>query len=127
MEDSKGSESKSGSNIPGKGSESKSGSNIPGKGSANASGELITWYLARLRNNARQSTLDRRLTPLTLVETDRTLIQEIVMRSHGGYEQRCAESQKFIRQMNKGIHSSQTILLTIGILGSAFLLILVFF
>jgi hypothetical protein len=94
---------------------------------ARANGELITWYLARLRNNSRQSSLDRKLTPLTLVETDRTLIQEIVMRSHGGFEQRCQENLVELEKLNKGVHSSTNILLGIGILGSLYLITLAFF
>ncbi|MBX9719980.1 MAG: hypothetical protein K2X81_01190 [Candidatus Obscuribacterales bacterium] len=95
--------------------------------STRANGELITWYLARLRNTARQSSLDRKLTPLTLVETDRTLIQEIVMRSHGGFEQRCQENLMELEKLNKGVHSSPKILLAMGILGSLYLMTLAFF
>src|SRR5882757_9124722 len=101
--------------------------NASAKRSTRANGELITWYLARLRNNSRQSTLDRKLTPLTLVETDRTLIQEIVMASHGGYEQKCKETLTALRKINKGIHNSQAILVAVGVLGCLFLFSLVFF
>jgi hypothetical protein len=86
------------------------------------SGELITWYLARLRNNARQTSLDRKLTPLSLVETDKTLIQEIVMNSHVGHEQRSADILKNLRQDNRFIRQAQTVLLVLAVVGTFFLL-----
>jgi hypothetical protein len=89
---------------------------------AKSSGELITWYLARLRNNARQSSLERKLTPLTLVETDKTLIQELVMHAHAGYEQRSADILTALRQRNKGVRSAQIVLVVLAVLGTLFLL-----
>lgn len=96
------------------------------KGS-NSRGELITWYLARLRNNARQSTLDRKLTPLTLVETDKTLIQELVMSSHMGQEQRSADALARLKVQNKGIRDSQNILIGLSLLASLALFALLLF
>lgn len=78
------------------------------------SGELITWYLARLRNNARQNSLERKLTPLTLVETDKTLIQEIVMQSHAGYDQKAAVALKDLQRKNNSIRTSQYVLMSIA-------------
>ena len=87
-----------------------------------SSGELITWYLARLRSNARQNSLERKLTPLTLVETDKNLIQEIVMQAHVGNEQRSADILKSLQEQNKGIRVAQNVLLILTALGTFFLL-----
>ena len=95
--------------------------------SSSSRGDLITWYLARLRNNARQSSLERKLTPLTLVQTDRNLIQEIVASSHVGHEQKSAGVLKTLRLQNQGIRVSQNILLLLTGLGAIVLLALVLF
>ncbi len=92
-----------------------------------SNGELITWYLATLRNNARKSNTARKLTPLTLVETDRNLIQEIVMRSQGGYEQRSSEILKMLQDSNKLSRVAPIILSIIGAIGTLFMLALIFF
>lgn len=87
-------------------------------------GELITWYLARLRNNARQNSLDRKLTPMTLVETDKTLIQEIVASSHMGIEQKSNKILKELRLQNKNIRLSQSLLILLSALGTLIILFL---
>jgi hypothetical protein len=94
---------------------------------AKGRGELVTWYLARLRSNSRLNSLERRLTPMTLVETDRSLIQEFVMRSQGSFEQRCNELLQSIQQNQKGIKVGQAILLTVSILGSIAMVALICF
>lgn len=89
-------------------------------------GDLITWYLARLRNNARQSSLERKLTPLTLVQTDKHLIQEIVMQSHVSYEKKCSEVLQQLQTQNQNIRTTQTVLLVLTVLGALALLVLLF-
>lgn len=79
--------------------------------------ELTDWYLARLRANARQETA-RRLTPLTLVESDKSRIQEIVMQTHRTQEQRSGDLLEKIRKANAGIRTSQTFLELTAIIGT---------
>ena len=90
-------------------------------------GELITWYLARLRNNARQTSLDRKLTPLTLVETDKTLIQELVMNAHVGHEQKCADILKALQKQNSGIRTCQNVLLILAVVCTILIFSLILF
>jgi hypothetical protein len=92
-----------------------------------SSGELITWYLARLRSNARQSSLERKLTPLTLVKTDKTLIQDIVMHAHIDHEQRSADILKTLKEKNNGIRNAQNVLVLLAVLGTLFLISLALF
>lgn len=90
-------------------------------------GDLITWYLARLRNNARQSALERKLTPLTLVETDKTLIQEIVASTHVGLEQKSSDLLKILRTEHTNIRLSQNLLMVLTALGTICLVSIILF
>lgn len=94
------------------------------KQSQNSRGELITWYLARLRNNARQSSLERKLTPMTLVQTDKTLIQEIVASSHSGIEQKSRDLLLELQNQNRGIRISLNILMALVVAGTLAILLL---
>ncbi len=84
--------------------------------------ELISWYLARLRNNARGSSLDRKLTPLTLVETDKSLIQEIVMQSQVNHEQKYAQILEETKKANSAIRRSQQIMSLVIVIAALFIL-----
>ena len=89
-------------------------------------GELITWYLAKLRKNAQQITRERKLTPMTLVETDRHLIQELVMSSQLDVEQKTANVLETIQKQNKGIRDSLSALIVLTAIVAAGLFVLAF-
>lgn len=84
-----------------------------------ARGELITWYLARLRKNAQQSNRERKLTPMTLVETDRHLIQELVMSSQQDIEQRTSDILEAIKTKNKSLRTCLTAVIAISLIAAA--------
>lgn len=84
-----------------------------------ARGELITWYLARLRKNAQQSNRERKLTPMTLVETDRHLIQELVMSSQQDIEQRTSDILEAIKTKNKSLRTCLTAVIAISMIAAA--------
>lgn len=67
------------------------------------------------------------MTPLTLVETDKSLIQELVMSSHVGHEQKCADILKTMREQNKGIRSAQNLLLVLAVTGTILMFSLILF
>jgi hypothetical protein len=86
--------------------------------------ELLVWYLALLRKNVREDA--SRLTPMTLVETDHQLVQEIVTGSEQEqrlHSQRIAtllkERNKHTRLLNNVIQ----ILSAIGLCAAAAILL----
>lgn len=94
---------------------------------ASSRGELTEWYLARLRNNARQTSLERKLTPMTLVETDKNLIQEIVASSQPGYEARFSEVLAKVQSANWGIRFAQNALCLMSFIGILIIVVIYLF
>lgn len=60
--------------------------------------ELCNWYLARLRKLSWQDESRSKATPMTLVETDKSVLQDMVLRFSETREQRRAV---FLSQLEK--------------------------
>jgi len=84
----------------------------------NLSTSLINWYLARLRTNANQSTDWKKKTPITLVETDATLIKELVQKVEPERSTQEARIYRTLRDRHEIIRKWETAILLIAIIGS---------
>ena len=75
--------------------------------------ELSNWYLARLRKLSWQDESSSQATPMTLVETDKSILQQMVLRSSDSQEQRRLKFQETIETSNAGDHSAKVLLLAL--------------
>lgn len=84
---------------------------------------LIDWYLAALRRRASQQNKSAKLTPMALVQSDKSLIQELVAKSSESQQVRESKFLSRIQQENKTIRA--TIPLMIGISAATVLIMIV--
>ena len=84
--------------------------------------ELLAWYLAMLRKNVRDEA--SQLTPMTLIETDNQLIQEIVISSQPGEKQRSLDILAQLKARNKGTRLLNHTILALAMIASVAALII---
>ena len=84
---------------------------------------LLEWYLARLRRLASEQREFSKLTPMALVESDKSLIQNLVSRASSSQSARADAFLDEIRAANSGIKTSYRVMLCLGMIVSGGLLI----
>lgn len=84
----------------------------------NLSTSLINWYLAKLRVNANQNLDWKKKTPITLVETDTSLIKELVQKVEPERSTKEAKIYELVKQEHKIIHKWESAILWIAVIGS---------
>ena len=81
--------------------------------------ELFDWYLARLRKLAWMNESEQRPTPLTLVETDKQLLQNLVLKSS---DTLAVRRDKFMESINSQT-GSLTPLFLVALVGFGLILL----
>lgn len=81
---------------------------------------LCDWYLARLRRLAWLKASQEKPTPMTLVKTDKQVLQDLVSRSTDNY---LVRQDKFLEAIKKQSTGAEIRLAMIGILGLGLLIL----
>lgn len=77
---------------------------------------LSNWYLARLRRLAWEYAADAKATPMTMLQTDKELLQKLVAESAESQEERQRALLKALADANPGASEKILVLASIGLL-----------